>query len=49
MKRATLRIEEADLKCNKLGCTYYGTPQCEGFCSKCYREHLQLKQFSNSR
>ncbi|XP_065208795.1 rab5 GDP/GTP exchange factor [Planococcus citri] len=47
-RRATLRIEEADLRCNKAGCTYYGTPQCEGFCSKCYREHLQRKQLHSS-
>lgn len=31
---------DVQLKC-KTGCGYFGTPQQEGFCSKCFRDHCQ--------
>ncbi|EDW76984.2 uncharacterized protein Dwil_GK21172 [Drosophila willistoni] len=33
----SLRLGQQDLKC-RLGCGFYGTPQCEMLCSKCFRE-----------
>lgn len=48
-KIATPRIDSSQLRCNKVGCNFYGTPQCEGFCSQCYREHVQHRQLVNAR
>lgn len=39
-KQPSLRIKQADLKC-KNGCGYYGNPDWEGYCSKCYRSTLE--------
>lgn len=38
-KKGNFRIGEAELKCKKAnGCDYYGNPQWDGFCSKCYKD-----------
>ncbi|XP_026849692.1 rab5 GDP/GTP exchange factor [Drosophila persimilis] len=33
----SLRLGQQDLKCRR-GCGYYGTPQNDGLCSKCFRD-----------
>lgn len=42
-KKGNFRIGEAELKCKKgNGCDYYGNPQWDGFCSKCYKDMQKM-------
>lgn len=48
-KKGSLRIGEAELKCRKPnGCDYYGNPQWDGFCSKCYKDMQKQKRMNAS-
>lgn len=43
-KQPSLKISQADLKCKSAGCEFYGNSDWEGYCSKCYRNHLEVIQ-----
>lgn len=48
-KKGSFRIGEAELKCRKSnGCDYYGNPQWDGFCSKCYKDMQKQKRLNAS-
>ncbi|XP_076250855.1 rabaptin-5-associated exchange factor for Rab5 isoform X1 [Rhynchophorus ferrugineus] len=53
-KQPSLRINQADLQC-KEGCGFYGNADWDGYCSKCYRNHMEqarrkkLKQAANAQ
>lgn len=48
-KKGNFRIGEAELKCKKAnGCDYYGNPQWDGFCSKCYKDIQKQRQMNTS-
>lgn len=47
--KGSFRIGEAELKCKRAnGCDYYGNPQWDGFCSKCYKDIQKQKQMNTS-
>jgi len=47
--KGSFRIREAELKCKKAnGCDYYGNPQWDGFCSKCYKDIQKQKRMNAS-
>jgi len=47
--KGSFRIGEAELKCKKAnGCDYYGNPQWDGFCSKCYKDIQKQKRINAS-
>lgn len=41
-------ITEKELLC-KNNCGFYGTPQCSGFCSHCFRVYQQEKKYTKNR
>ncbi|KAJ8917837.1 hypothetical protein NQ315_010749 [Exocentrus adspersus] len=47
-KQPSLRIKQADLKC-KTGCGFYGNADWDGYCSKCYRNHMEQVRQKKSR
>jgi hypothetical protein len=48
-KKGSFRIGEAELKCKKAnGCDYYGNPQWDGFCSKCYKDIQKQRRMNAS-
>lgn len=48
-KKGSFRIGEAELKCKRAnGCDYYGNPQWDGFCSKCYKDIQKQKRVNAS-
>ncbi|XP_025194622.1 rab5 GDP/GTP exchange factor [Melanaphis sacchari] len=48
-KKGNFRIGEAELKCKKSnGCDYYGNPQWDGFCSKCYKDIQKHRRMNAS-
>ncbi|XP_018573285.1 rab5 GDP/GTP exchange factor isoform X1 [Anoplophora glabripennis] len=47
-KQPSLRINQADLKC-KTGCGFFGNADWEGYCSKCYRNHMDQVRQRKSR
>lgn len=47
-KQPSLRINQADLKC-KAGCGFYGNADWRGYCSKCYRNQMELERQKKSR
>ncbi|KAJ8968175.1 hypothetical protein NQ314_002434 [Rhamnusium bicolor] len=47
-KQPSLRIKQADLEC-KNGCGYYGNADWEGYCSKCFRNHMDQERQKKSR
>ncbi|XP_028127922.1 rab5 GDP/GTP exchange factor isoform X1 [Diabrotica virgifera virgifera] len=42
-KQPSLRIKQADLKC-KSGCGFYGNADWNGYCSACYRNHMDIER-----
>ncbi|XP_050541231.1 rab5 GDP/GTP exchange factor isoform X2 [Daktulosphaira vitifoliae] len=47
-KKGNFRIGEAELKCKKVNCDYYGNPQWDGFCSKCFKDIQKRKRLDAS-
>ncbi|XP_045473794.1 rab5 GDP/GTP exchange factor isoform X2 [Harmonia axyridis] len=47
-KQPSLRINQADLIC-KSGCGYFGNADWEGYCSKCFRNHMDQKKQGSSK
>ncbi|XP_049823336.1 rab5 GDP/GTP exchange factor isoform X2 [Aethina tumida] len=47
-KQPSLRINQDDLKC-KNGCGYFGNADWGGYCSKCYRNHMEQERQRKSR
>lgn len=48
-KKGNFRIGEAELKCKRAsGCDYYGNPQWDGFCSKCYKDIQKQRRINAS-
>nr|CAH7765742.1 unnamed protein product [Callosobruchus chinensis] len=47
-KQPSLRIKQADLKC-KNGCGYFGNADWDGYCSKCYRNHMEKERQKKSK
>ncbi|XP_050434080.1 rab5 GDP/GTP exchange factor isoform X2 [Adelges cooleyi] len=47
-KKGSFRIGEAELKCQKANCDYYGNPQWDGFCSKCFKDMQKQKRMNAS-
>ncbi|CAH0554478.1 unnamed protein product [Brassicogethes aeneus] len=47
-KQPSLRINQDDLKCTN-GCGYFGNADWGGYCSKCYRNHMEQERQKRTR